>query len=999
MGVDYTYLNKLVDYLKLYEEWGIAVIPLYPSTKQPCVKWKIYENQGVPKKMIQKWLKTFWNPEFWHKLWYEFEKLDEKELEIRSEWIKALEEEYKKLLEHGFPEEVAKRVHPDYYKYQGELNLAVLGGKASKGLVLVDVEDFTKIAADPVRYLEALDTTVVKTGKENGYHIWYRCKDYDETTRKPNGEIRCTGAYVVAPPSMHPSGCVYEFLFKKPPSEATKAFIKDICLDWISRTDKKEEEKAEDKTEKETKSPEEKVKEKAKEGEKIVEEVEFEEFDEQKFLDAMSEIPVIEGIRSVWVFVATYYFKLRGYSPEQAFEKIIAIPVCASKILRDNKWDRQRGYEWWLKYEWNDIENPTLAGLIGAIEAAEEESKSRIKDLVKEGVLDKEIEIKLKYRPAIKRRFRIVDENCIRIPLIFKDKQFGILKIEIADSKHYLVSIYKPNDPPELILVPTKVKKDFLYMQGVRDKIFKFIKEELDDSEYSQFLRHVQYQFNRKIVFLERKKEEEKEKKEDTPEGFNVEEALKSPTLFQDIYESLGKIIVGNPTVRKNVVYDLAAIGAPKIVLGNPNKPIRTIRSHSAVWVVGPAESGKSTLLKLIYEIAPKAHWITRITEAALDRGFAEKIDNGVLIIPEGDIIYRTTKVEQQEGDITKKIIIPAENVVAVQLRMVIEDNMLCLVSTEKGEDGFYTVEEMIPVHPTVFIGSTSEPEEEQLRTRFKIYKMEKSAALSLEVMKRVIDGLLWKEQPGKYHPDELKVIYHAIYDRVSKLKAVAIPKEFEEDLMKIAMRLCTLFVPKGEFTVKITEYDEETGEEKEREILLTRDELVEKIMKGEIKYEEMLTILEQIDSDERLNRRFEDIIRRIVASACLHIAQRKVENDVLYVDKQDIEAGYDLLEDIEKEFAPKPSLTELILEVLKEQYRKDKTKWLDANEVAEFVFKRLNEEVTKSRVDKVRRLLKYLVDKGRISRRKSGNKYVYIYKSESDNNHDDWSLDSLLNE
>ena len=104
------------------------------------------------------------------------------------------------------------------------------------------------------------------------------------------------------------------------------------------------------------------------------------------------------------------------------------------------------------------------------------------------------------------------------------------------------------------------------------------------------------------------------------------------------------------------------------------------------------------------------------------------------------------------------------------------------------------------------------------------------------------------------------------------------------------------------------------------------------------------------------------------------------------------------MLEDIEKEFAPKPSLTELILEILKEQYQKDKTRWLDANEVAQLVFKRLNEEITKSRVDKVRRLLKYLVDKGRISRKKSGNKYVYIYKVENDNNYDDW-LDSLLND
>ena len=54
------------------------------------------------------------------------------------------------------------------------------------------------------------DCTLVKTGR--GYHIWAKPKKPIRSQRVDGVEIKCLGSYVLAPPSVHPSGSSYVFI-------------------------------------------------------------------------------------------------------------------------------------------------------------------------------------------------------------------------------------------------------------------------------------------------------------------------------------------------------------------------------------------------------------------------------------------------------------------------------------------------------------------------------------------------------------------------------------------------------------------------------------------------------------------------------------------------------------------------------------------------------------------------------------------------------------------
>ncbi len=58
------------------------------------------------------------------------------------------------------------------------------------------------------------DCPIVKTGR--GYHIWVKPKMPIRSQRVGGIEIKCRGSYIVAPPSIHPSGASY--VFEVPPN-------------------------------------------------------------------------------------------------------------------------------------------------------------------------------------------------------------------------------------------------------------------------------------------------------------------------------------------------------------------------------------------------------------------------------------------------------------------------------------------------------------------------------------------------------------------------------------------------------------------------------------------------------------------------------------------------------------------------------------------------------------------------------------------------------------
>lgn len=93
------------------------------------------------------------------------------------------------------------------------LNLGVLCGARSGGLHVVDFDRHAEYAAWSAGRRDALSTLEVAT--RNGMHLYYLLYEPMAHKRKlmrgsePIGDVLTTGAYVVAPYSIHPSGAVY----------------------------------------------------------------------------------------------------------------------------------------------------------------------------------------------------------------------------------------------------------------------------------------------------------------------------------------------------------------------------------------------------------------------------------------------------------------------------------------------------------------------------------------------------------------------------------------------------------------------------------------------------------------------------------------------------------------------------------------------------------------------------------------------------------------------
>lgn len=100
-------------------------------------------------------------------------------------------------------------------------NIAVVCGRVSGNLVILDCdsqEKFAELAAIICQHMGIEDirefTRISKTSK--GYHIWLRTKEPVKSQKFPQLDIKGEGGYIIAPPSVHPFGDVYEFINDKP---------------------------------------------------------------------------------------------------------------------------------------------------------------------------------------------------------------------------------------------------------------------------------------------------------------------------------------------------------------------------------------------------------------------------------------------------------------------------------------------------------------------------------------------------------------------------------------------------------------------------------------------------------------------------------------------------------------------------------------------------------------------------------------------------------------
>lgn len=93
-------------------------------------------------------------------------------------------------------------------------NVGIICGRVSNNLVVIDLDGRQAVEAFSAQFPALLDTYTVQSGSGQGAHLYLYVDDLPPTTRVVGGpggnvELRADGCYVVAPPSIHPSGNPY----------------------------------------------------------------------------------------------------------------------------------------------------------------------------------------------------------------------------------------------------------------------------------------------------------------------------------------------------------------------------------------------------------------------------------------------------------------------------------------------------------------------------------------------------------------------------------------------------------------------------------------------------------------------------------------------------------------------------------------------------------------------------------------------------------------------
>ena len=154
--------NQLLHYAKFYHEKGLNVIPVVFRDKKPALDWKEYQERRSTEEEIERWFSS------------------------------------------------------------GKYNIGVVCGKTSGNLFVIDIdaselwEKWNKqLLNEPEINWAVFGTWVHKSGK--GVHIVFRAKDFEPKSgvliQRPHVDILAEGKIVVVPPSVHPSGAEYSFIY------------------------------------------------------------------------------------------------------------------------------------------------------------------------------------------------------------------------------------------------------------------------------------------------------------------------------------------------------------------------------------------------------------------------------------------------------------------------------------------------------------------------------------------------------------------------------------------------------------------------------------------------------------------------------------------------------------------------------------------------------------------------------------------------------------------
>ena len=149
------FVLDMVDHAVMYADSGFSVIPLQPRQKIPAINtWRGAQNEAPTPETIKRW-------------WSQYP----------------------------------------------HCNIGLVCGAVSQ-CVVVDCDGLEAVKRYSERFPHLLDTYQVASGSRKGRHFYYRTRGGMKSTRYigtvGNVEIQADGKYVVAAPSVHPTGGIYE---------------------------------------------------------------------------------------------------------------------------------------------------------------------------------------------------------------------------------------------------------------------------------------------------------------------------------------------------------------------------------------------------------------------------------------------------------------------------------------------------------------------------------------------------------------------------------------------------------------------------------------------------------------------------------------------------------------------------------------------------------------------------------------------------------------------
>lgn len=116
--------------------------------------------------------------------------------------------------------------------FAGKCNLAVMVGRTSRNLFVIDAETMDAFDYHLSMFRER-DIPVWAVRSARGGHLWAFCADgpiKNKSVSEEQYEIRGSDAYVMCPPSLHPTGVFYEWLYQEGDEPPTVSISQ---LDWL----------------------------------------------------------------------------------------------------------------------------------------------------------------------------------------------------------------------------------------------------------------------------------------------------------------------------------------------------------------------------------------------------------------------------------------------------------------------------------------------------------------------------------------------------------------------------------------------------------------------------------------------------------------------------------------------------------------------------------------------------------------------------------------------